>query len=560
MRGHRGPKPWATAEQEKFLLSLLSEYIICQKEKVYTAFFLDTWVAFEAQWPEHKRAIMGVPLEGNLTEVQTKILTKAKSNHKTIKVWYRWQINVTCLARVAGLKGALDLSKTLNGGDEVSGRAPQEVEVYSQIFYNERVKEEADAAIKAEGITTRGQKLAKQKDLTRTKYAAEDDSIKAEVQERHQEALVNWKKKRELAKAGFVPEVEQEEQIKAFSELGAHLDHIFRHLSHKTGGLKFTCIAGGRNPATGDIVVLDYHLRETEMGDEFSAEYTGFSEVQTAYASFIKLALCTIADELANESDNLFWEGSEEEEEKAAEEEGNVRENEELGVMNDIGLGLNSLYEFDRVMDDQRSMVDSSPAPVTAWTTTVAPTITDNNNVPPTFDQFDISSLDVSAIDDFIASLPPVPPYDSFTSGLDDLNFSFMDDSSDSFDYQYSLPIAHGPTDHILPAFSGYTAMSSNTPLSHSNHLPHATPLASTSSMNMTDSNTFDPLAGLEEECPRRTTRRRVPSTREHVLNAIGSSSVRVRPPVSVDKENNKRRKGNTVGAGLQSRKKQKHA
>ncbi|KAG1775599.1 hypothetical protein EV702DRAFT_1046726 [Suillus placidus] len=510
------------------------------------AFFLDTWVAFEAQWPERARATTGVPLEGDLAEVETKILTNAKSNRRTIKVWYRWQTNIARLARVAGLKGALDLSETLNGGDEVSGRAPQEVEVYSQIFYNERMKEEADAAIKAKGITTRGQKLAKRKDLTRTKYAAEDDSIKAEVQERHQEALVNWKKKRELAKAGFIPEVEQEEKIKAFSELGAHLDRIFRHLSHKTGGLKFTCIVGGQNPATGEIVVVDYHLGETEMGDEFSAEYSGFSKVQTAYADFVKLALAhddrmaasaldagTIVDELANESDNIFSEGSEEEE-KAAEEEENVRENEELGVMDDIGLRLNSLYEFDQVMHQPSLIIILSP-----------------------FDQFDISSLDLSVIDDFITSLPPLPPYDPFTSGLDDLDYSFMEDSSDSFDYQYSLPIAHGPTDdHILPAFSGYTvAMSSNTTLSHSNHLPPATPLASTSNMNVTDSNTSDSLAGLEEEGPRQTTRHHVPSTREHVLNVIGSSSARVCPPVSVDKENKKRRKGNTVGAGPQSRK-----
>lgn len=202
-------------------------------------------------------------------------------------------------------------------------------------------------------------------------------------------------------------------------------------------------------------------------------------------------------------------------------------------------------------------MVDSSAAPVTAWTTTVAPTITDNDIVLPAFDEFDMSSLDMSAIDDFIANLlPTMPPYGPFTSGLDDLDCSFMEDSSDSFDYQYSPPpIARGPTDHILPAFSDYTAMSSNTPPSHSKHLPPATPLASTSTMNVTDSNTSDPLAGLEEEGPRRTTRRHVPSTREHVLNAIGSSSARVRPPVSVDKENNKRRKGNTVGAGPQSRK-----
>jgi hypothetical protein len=60
----------------------------------------------------------------------------------------------------------------------------------------------------------------------------------------------------------------------------------------------------------------------------------------------------TIADELANESDrdDIFGEGTSEEEEEKVEEE-NVRENEELGVMDDIGLGLNGgLYEFSRVM------------------------------------------------------------------------------------------------------------------------------------------------------------------------------------------------------------------
>lgn len=44
---------------------------------------------------------------------------------------------------------------------------------------------------------------------------------------------------------------------RAFLELAGHLDCVFRHLSHKTGGLKFTCIAGGRNPVTGEAVVLE---------------------------------------------------------------------------------------------------------------------------------------------------------------------------------------------------------------------------------------------------------------------------------------------------------------
>lgn len=86
MRSRRGPKPWATAEQEKFLLSLLSEYIVCQKAKVYTVFFRDMWAAFEVQWPERERAILGIPLEGDLTEDQTKLLTEAKSNRKTVSI------------------------------------------------------------------------------------------------------------------------------------------------------------------------------------------------------------------------------------------------------------------------------------------------------------------------------------------------------------------------------------------------------------------------------------------------------------------------------------------
>lgn len=59
----------------------------------------------------------------------------------------------------------------------------------------------------------------------------------------------------------------------------------------------------------------------------------------------------TTADEVANNLDKIFEEGSEdEEEENYAEEEGNVKENEELVVMGDIGLGLDGLFEFDRVM------------------------------------------------------------------------------------------------------------------------------------------------------------------------------------------------------------------
>ncbi|KAG2128939.1 uncharacterized protein EDB93DRAFT_1256489 [Suillus bovinus] len=472
------------------------------------------------------------------------------------------------------------MSETLSGGEEVSGRAPQEVEIYSQIFYNKCMKGEVDAAIEAKGITTCGQKLAKRKVLTRAIYAVEDGSVKAEVKARHQEAFAIWQKKHELAKAGFVHKVEQEEKIRAFSKLGVHLDRIFCHLSHKTGGLKFTCIAGGQDPTTGDIVVLDYHLRETGMGNEFPAQYTEFGKVWTAYADFVKLAIThddkmlalvqdpnTAADEVANESEEIFGEGNEEDhdsEEKVAEEEG-VMDNEVLGAWHNIELGLNGgLYQFN-LTEDERSTIKSSPmgtgttiksSPTGAGTTTsTVPLIIPDNSIPLAFDQFNLSDFDT-----FFASLPPLEPYDQFTgpSCLQDLDFSFMHDSSDSFDYQSSPPITRELTDQILPVFSCDTAMPGSPPFSHSNHLPPTTPFsASTSGINIIDPNIPDPLtgvmAGLEGPC--QTTRHYVPSTCEHILNAIGSSGAHMHPPVSIDKENNKRRKANSTGAGPQSRK-----
>ncbi|KAG1830267.1 hypothetical protein DFJ58DRAFT_848501 [Suillus subalutaceus] len=564
----RGPKPWTTAEQEEFLLSKLSK-------RKYTRY------SFMSH--ERNKGHMGVPLEGDLTTAQAEVLTDAKEHHKEqLKVWYRWQTNVACLARAGGSKGMLDVSATLSGGDEVSGRAPQEVEVYSQIFYDEHVKGEADAAIKAEGIMTCGRKLAKRKDLTRTRYAVEDDGIKAEVQARHQEALEIWKKKCELAKAGCVQEVEQEEKIRAFSELGAHLDHIFRHLSHKTGGLKFTCIAGGRHPTTGEIIVLDYHLGETEMGVEFSGQYAGFGEVQTAYADFIKLAMAhddkmlalaldpgTTSDEVPNKSEEIFWEGSSEE--KAVEED-----------MGDIELGMNSLYQFN-VPDDQEFTVKSTPSG--ARTTTMGAPI-----VPLTSDQLDISNFDMTqTVDNIFASLL-LGPYDPFTMTntppcLEDLDFSFMYDSSDLSSYQNSPLVFHVYFRVIQPCLVAYR-VTHRSRISIT-YLPTTPPGASTSGINMADPNLPNLLTGvitgLEElkEGPHQTSQPLTyfnhllpttpPGTSTSGINMADPNisnlltgvitgqeelkeGAHVRLPISVDKENNKRQKADAAGAGLQSR------
>jgi hypothetical protein len=76
------------------------------------------------------------------------------------------------------------------------------------------VKATADTVITAEGISSRGAKLSKRKEVTRIMYATEDDSVRAEVKEKHAEILTKWKHDRELAKAGLVEEIDDEAKIR----------------------------------------------------------------------------------------------------------------------------------------------------------------------------------------------------------------------------------------------------------------------------------------------------------------------------------------------------------
>lgn len=85
--------------------------------------------------------------------------------------------------------------------------------MYSQYHYNTRVKATADTAIEAGGISSRGEKLSKQKEVTRIMYATEDDAIRTEVKQKHTEMLAKWKNDRELFKSGFVMEVDNDAKI-----------------------------------------------------------------------------------------------------------------------------------------------------------------------------------------------------------------------------------------------------------------------------------------------------------------------------------------------------------
>ncbi|KAG1808437.1 uncharacterized protein BJ212DRAFT_1303045 [Suillus subaureus] len=105
---------------------------------------------FFAQWPVHKAYYPDVDDEDELTEKQK----------EQIMSWYQWQTNPTHLTCLGGSRGVLNIKQTLIGGVSMKGpHALKEVEVHSQMYYANHVKQSADNAIADSGITSCGSKL-----------------------------------------------------------------------------------------------------------------------------------------------------------------------------------------------------------------------------------------------------------------------------------------------------------------------------------------------------------------------------------------------------------------
>ncbi|KAG1864789.1 hypothetical protein F4604DRAFT_1928591 [Suillus subluteus] len=588
--GRHGPKPWATPEQESFLMARLPDYIKCQPSRQYDDFIVDTNFAFLAKWPERARLHRkGIPAEGLLTPQQTEIMKTALAKRKTAIVrWYRWITNTARLARSGNSNVALDLAMTLSRGDELKGtRAPQEVEVYSQCHYETRVTDAADAAIAAVGASSRGEKLSKRKE------------------KKHQDVLEKWKQGRELAKVGFMEEATDDTKIQAFNELGPHLDRVFHYLSHKTGGLKFSCIAGGRNPSTG------FHLGETDTGAAFSTCYPGFSDVQAAYADFSKkaishdeniLALKNAAETAIHSEYCETEETDEEDEDQAAQNDGDedqAAQNDEdkdqavqndgdkdQAAQNDKGERniadnfrlewLNDLYHMGP--DNQMGLPGDIGLDTGAQATSCA-TLSNKATTLPSFENFDLWSMDTENSDNGLAA---AVLQDSFYPSLVDTSFnpSFPQPQHDlshyashfdlnnfaagqnpeypienfflnaSYLYGDQVPLPVDPVLSVVAPYNAPSSLASNIPTPDIPSPPMTILPAPPANVQchqpneqMNSNAVVRPATGVtdelqSDEAPRRTARRHIPSNRAQVLNAIGSSNARVCATVGEAKEN----------------------
>ncbi|KAH7918605.1 hypothetical protein BV22DRAFT_1051623 [Leucogyrophana mollusca] len=565
-----GGKKWSTPEQEQFLRERLPKYRDYGVSKNYAGFWAETNEAFFLRWPAQESAFPAlevplVPTDANdardvtpaivLSAEQETLLAKhITTRKKQIQSWFRWQTNASRLARSSGTRSVLD-----------------KLEIYSHIYYDKHVKVDADAAIAEERITNRGPKLAKRKAVTKIKFAQEDDAVKAEVEEKYKEELAKYQKARERAASGEVEELDDSTKIKAFRELGPHLDRVFSYLSHMTGGMKFSVLAGGRDPTNEQkIVVMDYHIGETEAGSEFPACYPEFSRVQSAFLEFVHRSVAhddvrraEAASNISNSEDGSddgseegegpsagaeFWQTERDGGEGCSEQPTLTNEGVVLlpGLESDAlhtNAGGNAFPEGNGLLTTHSGAGNSTTSAATVELSAIL-----DGSFPLDLDGFDFSSMSSGLVDSMMADLPPINGLrgDGFAGGPDDiqgdavaanettgLNTTFLADLfSDKIPDWMTMPPPFASSTTSLDSSSPACPSPSPTllfPYTSAQPAPHSDPLPSTPpenplSLSLTESVAASPVQHATDAPP-------VPQP-QAIASAVVDPELQAHPPV----------------------------
>ncbi|GBE89857.1 hypothetical protein SCP_1701830 [Sparassis crispa] len=204
---------WANNEELDWLTERLPRFLDHQKRKKVQSFFRTLYTEWDARYPECTHLFLDIELMAQLTPEQEVELTEAISLRQ--RVHY-----VLCIAGT-NLMGIQQLNNWYNNrkpkghsadksvilkdfipkdADHVK-HLPQAVEVYSHLYYKEKVKVDIDAEIKEKDIKN-GKVVTVVRHLTQKRYEAETPEVHAEIA-----AEVKWMKAQHEAEKAQTEEV-----------------------------------------------------------------------------------------------------------------------------------------------------------------------------------------------------------------------------------------------------------------------------------------------------------------------------------------------------------------
>ncbi|KAG1844380.1 hypothetical protein F4604DRAFT_1937589 [Suillus subluteus] len=154
---------------------------------------------------------------------------------------------------------------------EKPSRTLQEVEAYSKLYYQKRIKSIIDNKLKAaaeelraeDKVLTNGKRVAIVKEETRNLYKVETSEIKAEVRRYIEDA----KTRRDMEKERMWSE---DDYARNLEKLAAMVNKFLKGLADATG-FSFSLLAGGPSPELSGLVDV-----YRQFGNDFSKAYPDF--------------------------------------------------------------------------------------------------------------------------------------------------------------------------------------------------------------------------------------------------------------------------------------------
>jgi hypothetical protein len=132
-----------------------------------------------------------------------------------IASWFRWQKNSIRLGQSAAVRGVLKFDTVLSGGVNLKGtHTLQKIDVYSNKYYEGKIKLAADDAIEKEHITNRGPKLQKHCEIIRHIYSDKSKAVKAKIEKKYEKIKMRYEKRHQRLKSGKPPKIDNMSKIK----------------------------------------------------------------------------------------------------------------------------------------------------------------------------------------------------------------------------------------------------------------------------------------------------------------------------------------------------------
>ncbi|KAH9922229.1 uncharacterized protein B0H18DRAFT_1121046 [Fomitopsis serialis] len=279
------PKSWATPEQLQFFKERIQGFLAAQKANKVSQFMTETESEFFEKWPELTKMYGPDVALDDLTEEQ---MTKYGAALQKRKDQMRSKFYNDVYATRRDTPKALTLAALLPAAPPPAKRAPQRLEAYSKLYYQDKVKASVADATKDEDVPEARNINIVRRELA-SAFSLEPPEVQAEVQSyiQQQKAAIELAKKA----AATMPSLANrtpEEYNSAIKELPQFLGPLLKVASELTG-LSISCYGGGPWPEEGGALqTFSFHIGKTAAGHDFAATYAGHEKyVMQPFGKFL---------------------------------------------------------------------------------------------------------------------------------------------------------------------------------------------------------------------------------------------------------------------------------